>query len=222
MKNNFILVAIAGILSIVAITMEQFAYQSEKSLVKLDEEKIEWTYKKEYFLQLNEHLDDLSKYFSEIRLYIDSYSLEETQATNLHERAKLKLYNVLKDLPNNSTFEEVRPVGFDEFLSKLQFSEKNYSQLYELNETLFDNLDFYDAEKEEFGVYSKLQNLSYEAWYNALSEIPKINKKQNKIRSLRQVWLIFSMSANILSLIALFLFFKNSLKQRVNSSETTA
>lgn len=222
MNNNFILVAIAGILSIVAITMEQFAYQSEKSLVKLDEEKIQWIYEKEYFLQLNEHLDDLSKYFAEIEMYINSYPFEETQATNLHERAKLKLYNVLKDLPNNSTFEKMRPTGFDEFLSKLQFSEKSYSQLYELDETLFDNLDFYDTENKEYGVYTKLTNLSYEAWYNALSELPKISKKQNKIRTQRQVWLISSMSANILSLIALFLFFRNSLKQKVNSSETTA
>ena len=150
MNNNFILVAIAGILSIVAITMEQFAYQSEKSLVKLDEEKIQWIYEKEYFLQLNEHLDDLSKYFAEIEMYINSYPFEETQATNLHERAKLKLYNVLKDLPNNSTFEKMRPTGFDEFLSKLQFSEKSYSQLYELDETLFDNLDFYDTENKEY------------------------------------------------------------------------
>jgi hypothetical protein len=63
---------------------------------------------------------------------------------------------------------------------------------------------------------------SYDEWYAAMSQIPEINKKQNKVRTLRQVWLIFSMTANILSLIALFLFFKNTLSKGINSSETTA
>tara|TARA_B100001093_G_C26771925_1_gene990629 strand:- start:150 stop:815 length:666 start_codon:yes stop_codon:yes gene_type:complete len=221
MKNNFILVAIAGFLSVVAITMEQLAYQSEKTLVKLDEEKIEWTYKKEYFLQLNEHLDDLSKYMAEIEFYLRSYNLEEAEKTNLHERTKLKLYNIFKDLPNNSTFNEIKPAGFNNFLRRLQFSESDFTELYSSEKSIFhiSGILYSDIDSD---IYEQIVESSYDAWYDALSQIPKINKKQNKIRSLRQVWLILSMSANILSLIALFLFFKKILNKEDGSAQTTA
>lgn len=222
MKNNYLLVVLSGILSVVAISMEQLAYQSEKTLVKLDEEKIEWTYKKEYFIQLNEHLIDLDKYLGEIELYLISYDLKEEEKTNLHERAKLKLYNILKELPNNTTFSEIMPLGFNDFLFKFQFSEKSFTELYEADESLYDHLGYYPKDENDFNMFQFIMDTSYDEWYAAMSQIPEINKKQNKVRSLRQVWLIFSMTANILSLIALFLFFKNTLRKGINSSETTA
>lgn len=223
MKNNhyrwIVFAAFSGLMS---IFFDQIAYQSEKKIIEIESSKDEIIFEKEYNLQLNEALMDLSLSSVDIESFLLDYSVDSNTKTKIHSMYKSKLYHFLKDLPKDKFFKNIKPKNFNLLLNKLTYSNDTFAELRNEGNTVFDIIHNYTLEdqsnREVYGIWGKLEDNTYFRYIECVKALPDIIESLNSIRSKRQKVIILSMALNILTLTFLFLFFKKMIENNGSCS----